>query len=149
VSGHEAPGYGRWWPVGLVAGGAAGLWGLAGLLRAAAATRPGPWAAFLLAGLGVHDLLVVPAVMLAGRAVRRVGPRWRAPVRTALILSAVVVLVALPALFGDGRSTQPGNRSLLPTNYPLALAAVLALIWVAAAGWVSARAVGRRWRRPS
>jgi hypothetical protein len=33
-------------------------------------------------------------------------------------------------LYGVGRRTQPGNASVLPDNYPLALAGVLIVVWL-------------------
>jgi hypothetical protein len=42
----------------------------------------------------------------------------------------VLVLASLPVLYGVGRGTQPGNTSVLPGNYPLALAGVLLLVWL-------------------
>jgi hypothetical protein len=61
----------------------------------------------------------------------------------------VLVLVSVPVLVGVGRRTRPGNTSVLPGNYPLALAAILTVVWlgVLALGiWVSSR---WRRRRPS
>src|SRR6266540_3820754 len=63
-----------------------------------------------------------------------VGARWRGvpvrPLRAALLVSGVVVLVSLPAFLGNGRATQPGNDSVLPNDYAASLATVLALVWV-------------------
>jgi hypothetical protein len=42
----------------------------------------------------------------------------------------VLVLVSLPVLVGVGRATQPGNASVLPGDYPLALSGVLAVVWL-------------------
>ena len=47
-----------------------------------------------------------------------------------LVTSGVLVLASVPVLVGVGRRTQPGNTSVLPGNYPLALAAVLTLVWL-------------------
>jgi hypothetical protein len=54
------------------------------------------------------------------------------------------VLLTVPLLLGDGRATQPGNTSVLPGDYPVSLAAVLAGVWAAAVVW--AYLVGRRGR---
>jgi hypothetical protein len=65
-------------------------------------------------------------------------------VRAALIVSGTLVLLTVPLLLGDGRATQPGNTSVLPGDYPVSLAAVLAGVWAAAVVW--AYLVGRRGR---
>jgi hypothetical protein len=44
----------------------------------------------------------------------------------------VLVLASVPVLVGVGRRTQPGNVSVLPGDYPLALAGVLAVVWLGA-----------------
>jgi hypothetical protein len=114
----------RWW-TGLSVGGAIGLLGLAGLLRDATKTMP-------LVGLVlVHDFVLAPLVLLAGRRLRdRVPEPWSWPLRLGLVTSGVLVLASVPMLYGVGRHTQPGNASVLPENYPLALAAVLIVVWL-------------------
>jgi hypothetical protein len=144
AEGSEGPS-GRWWWAGLAAGGGVGLFGLAGLLRDAAKTVPPRWAAWLVGLLLAHDLLLAPAVHLAGRALRRLPDGWRWPLRTGLVVSGVLALASVPVLYGVGRATQPGNASVLPGDYPRALAGVLALVW---AGVLAAAllAAGRRRR---
>jgi hypothetical protein len=44
----------------------------------------------------------------------------------------VLVLASVPVLVGVGRRTQPGNVSVLPGDYPHALAGVLAVVWLGA-----------------
>jgi len=128
------PGRGPAWPAraGAVAGGAVIAYGVVGLVRHAASTKPGWWAVWLLAVLLAHDLLLAPAVLVAGRLSRRLGVAWRQPVRAALLVSGVLVLVTLPALLGGGRATQPGNASVLPNDYPVSLALAVALVWAVA-----------------
>jgi hypothetical protein len=67
----------------------------------------------------------------------------------------VIVLASVPVLVGVGRRTQPGNASVLPGNYPLALAGVLTVVWLGVLTfgiWRSARRRRRSartdWRRP-
>jgi hypothetical protein len=130
-------------------GGSVLAWGLVGLVGQAMATVPPAWAGWLLACLLVHDLVVVPAVFAVARLVGRAPARWRPAVRAALVVSGVLVLVTAPALLGGGRSTQPGNSSVLPGDYPRSLALVLGLVWAVAAGWVlagSLRRSGERFR---
>jgi hypothetical protein len=130
---------GPWWWAGLAAGGAVGLFGLGGLLRNAAKSMPATWATWLLGLLLAHDLLLAPAVHLAGRWTRRAPAAWRWPLRLGLVVSGVVALASVPVLYGVGRATQPGNASVLPGDYPRALAGVLALVWSGVLGLVTAR----------
>jgi hypothetical protein len=135
----------RWW-TGLAVGGAVGLFGLAGLLRDATKTMPLVWLRWLVGLVLVHDLVLVPLVLLAGRRLRDRAPEaWRWPLRLGLVTSGALVLASVPVLVGVGRRTQPDNASVLPGNYPLALAGVLSVVWlgVLALGiWGSTR--GRR-----
>jgi hypothetical protein len=132
AGGPARPAYGRgFWPA-VAAGGLVMAFGGWGLVRHAEATMPAAWARWLAAALLVHDLLVAPALLAAGWLVGRLPGRWRAPVRAALVVSATVVLVTLPAFLGDGRATQPGNASLLPNHYGRSLVLVLAPVWVLA-----------------
>jgi hypothetical protein len=154
VTGREAggpvePAYGPGFWVGVAVGGAVAGFGLWGLLGHAAATRPPGWAGWLLATLLGHDLLLAPGLLTVGWLVGRLPGRWRVPVRAALVVSAVVVLVTLPAFLGNGRATQPGNASLLPNDYGRSLALVLGLVWaVALAGVARGTVSGRRWPGP-
>jgi hypothetical protein len=139
----------RWW-TGLAVGGAIGLFGLAGLVVDAAKTMPLVWLKWLVGLLLVHDFVLAPMVHLTGRRLRdRTPEAWRWPLQLGLVSSGVLVLASVPVLVGVGRRTQPGNASVLPGNYPVALAGVLTLVWlgVLALGiWGPPR---RRRRRPS
>ena len=132
----------RWW-IGLSVGGAVGLFGLAGLLRDATKTMPLVWLTWLVGLLLVHDFALAPLVHLTGRRLRDRAPEsWRWPLQLGLVTSGVLVLASVPVLVGVGRRTQPGNASVLPGNYPLALAGVLTLVWlgvVALGIWGSTR----------
>jgi hypothetical protein len=131
----------RWWG-GLAAGTAIGLFGLAGLLADAAKTVPLLWLRWLVGLLLVHDFVVAPLVHLAGRRLRDRAPAgWRWPLQLGLVTSGVLVLASVPVLYGVGRATQPGNASVLPGNYPRALAGVLLAVWlgVLTIGLLSAR----------
>ena len=132
TDGSPRPAYGRgFWPAA-AAGGLVMAFGGWGLLGHAAATMPAAWARWLAAALLIHDLLLAPALLAAGWLVGRLPGGWRAPVRAALVVSATVVLVTLPAFWGDGRATQPGNASLLPNHYGRSLMLVLAPVWTVA-----------------
>jgi hypothetical protein len=120
----------RWW-IGLAVGGAIGLFGLAGLLGDAAKTMPAVWLKWLVGLLLVHDFVFAPLVHLVGRRLRDRAPRdLRWPLQLGLVTSGVLVLASVPVLVGVGRATQPGNTSVLPGDYPLALSGVLALVWL-------------------
>jgi hypothetical protein len=136
----------RWW-TGLAVGSAVGLFGLAGLAVDAAKTMPLVWLKWLIGLLLVHDLVLAPLVHLAGRRLRDRAPEsWRWPLQLGLVTSAGLVLASVPVLVGVGRRTQPGNASVLPGNYPVALAGVLTVVWlgVLALGiWGSVRSRSR------
>jgi len=120
----------RWW-TGLSVGGAVGLFGLAGLLANAAATMPLIWLKWLVGLLLIHDFILAPLVHLVGRRLRTWTPEvWRWPLQLGLVTSGVLVLTSIPVLYGVGRRTQPGNTSVLPGHYPLALAGVLVAVWL-------------------
>jgi hypothetical protein len=108
-------------------------------------------AGWLLAGPVLHDLLLAPAVGLLGVIVATtVPPRWRAPVAAGLVVSGVLVLLALPGLLRP--SAGPPNPGLADRDYPLGLAAALAVTWllVLAAGTLRPRlSHGRHDSRPS
>ncbi len=127
--------YGRLFWVLLPVGELLMAWGLAGLLRQSASTRPASWLGWFLAGLLAHDLLLAPAVFAVGLAVRRLPAALQPPARAALIVSGTLALMTVPLLLGYGRATQPGNVSLLPGNYPTSLALVLAAVWAVAGAW--------------
>jgi hypothetical protein len=120
----------RWW-TGLAVGGAVGLFGLAGLAVDSAKTMPLAWLKWLLGLVLVHDLVLAPLVLLAGRRLRDWAPTaWRWPLQLGLVTSGVLILASVPVLVGVGRRTQPGNASVLPGHYPLALAGVLTVVWL-------------------
>jgi hypothetical protein len=133
---------------GLSVGGAVGLFGLAGLLVDAAKTMPLVWLKWLVGLLLVHDFVLAPLVNLTGRRLRdRASESWRWPLQLGLVTSGVLVVASVPVLVGIGRRTQPGNASVLPGNYPLALAGVLTVVWL---GVLALGICGStRWRRRS
>ncbi len=141
ASGRASPGpSGPWWWGGLALGGAVGLFGLAGLLRDAAKTRPLVWALWLAGLVLVHDFVLAPGIHLVGAWLRRHttdAVRW--PLQLGLVVSGVLLLASVPVLYGVGRATQPGNRSVLPGDYPHALLGVLAVVWVLVLLWALLR----------
>jgi hypothetical protein len=108
-------------------------------------------AAFLIAGPVVHDAVVAPVVGVVGLVIaRRLGPAWRTPVRIGAALSAVLALLAVPALWRAYAG--PPNPGLEDRNYGLGLVISLAIVWVIvlACGFVSRRSAhGKRAPRRS
>lgn len=90
-------------------------------------TEPVHWATlFVKAGI-LNDLLVLPIVFVFGRLIAQVvSPRVRAPVQGGLICAAIVTAFAYPSVRGFGLNS--GNPTILPRNYGIGLAIVLALI---------------------
>ncbi|GAQ50595.1 hypothetical protein [Streptomyces acidiscabies] len=88
---------------------------------------------WLAAAVVLHDGLIAPLVLLAGRA-----GVVRGPVRAALIVSGALTAVALPVLLRPG--PRP-NSSVLPLDYPRNWLIALAVIALAAA---VAHRVGKR-----
>lgn len=125
-------------------GGGAMAFGVAGLLSEAGPgvtdTKPLRWLGWLVAVLVVHDGIVVPTTLLVGRGVRLVPALLRTPLQVGLALTAIVALLGVPLLREP--QVQQGNTSILPGDYPAALATVVALVWLFALGLGAAR-----WRR--
>jgi hypothetical protein len=85
--------------------------------------------AWFVGGPVVHDGLLAPAVGVVGVVLTRVVPRsWRTPVVVGLVLTAVLVLLAIPLLWRPfGVATNPG---LHDRNYGAGLAIALGVVWV-------------------
>jgi hypothetical protein len=114
------------------AGWALILWGVRGALHHRVDTRPGQLVRFLLGGALAHDLLLAPAVLLAGALVARAVPgRWRAPVQAVLLVSGTLLLFTWPELRGYGRVLR--NPTSLPHDYGTNLIVVLAAVVVGTA----------------
>lgn len=132
---------------GLIAGLVVGLpvmaFGVRGAFAEAARVHPAELARWIVGTAALNDLVLLPAVLLVGRAGRRLVPArlWPA-VRTGLVASGVLVLVSWPFVRGYGRS--PDNPSLFPRNYTSGLAAALVAVWLAVAAWL---VIDRRRRR--
>jgi hypothetical protein len=133
----------------LPVGGLLIAWGVTGLLRNAASSVPASWLRWFIGGLLAEDLLLVPAVLAVGLAMRHLPAALQPPARAALIVSGTLVLMSVPLLLGYGRSAQPGNFSVLPGDYPASLGITVGAVWAAAAIWALLRllrAPGRRGR---
>lgn len=117
--------------------------GVGGLVANADVTVPSNWALYVLGGLALHDGLLAPLVMLGGVALARImPPRLRPPVQGGFLVSASLLLVAIPPW--TGRGALPGNDSLLPQDYGTNLLIALAVVWGIVAFLVAVRAARRR-----
>ncbi len=105
--------------------------------------RPSLWVKWWVAAAVIHDLVVAPIAIGVGWLVLRFAPRAaKAPVQAGLILTAIAVAVAWPALRGYGRN--PSNPTYLPRDYGTGLALSLAVVWLACAAWAAGRLVRSR-----
>ena len=87
--------------------------------------------------------MVAPATVAVGWVVVRFAPRsLKAPLQTALLISAVVVAMSWPALRGYGQIAS--NPTYLPRDYGTGLALTLAAVWGACGAWALARLAGPR-----
>lgn len=129
---EETSRYGRTFGVSLVIGSAFIAFGLWSLFSHASQTDPVNFAIFFIGLALAHDLVVAPAALATATATRRTTPSLaRGLVLGVLMVSAVVTLFAIPAVFGFG--AQADNPSFLPRNYAWGLLAVLAIVWATAA----------------
>lgn len=129
------------WRYGLGAAGlAALLFGLRGLVTGGVATHWPVPVVWLVAGVLVHDLVLVPLLAAAGWVLARLVPaRSRPVVRGGLLVAGALTLVALPVLSGKGDASNP---SLTTLDYPRNWAILLALTAV-----VTVSLAVPRWRR--
>ncbi|WP_239333062.1 hypothetical protein [Frankia sp. CiP3] len=133
---------------GLAAAGLAAIgYGIHGLVGMRSATNPPNAAQWLVGGIVVHDLLVVPVTMAVGLVLTRLVPApFRAVLQGALLISGAVALASLPLWRGYGGPAD--NPSVNPLPYGRNLAIVLGLLWACATAVIVVRAVRvRRARR--
>lgn len=138
----ETPRGAAFWILSALGGGLI-LFGLLNLLDRTLVTHPVNWAAYVIGALVVHDGIVAPLGCLAGVVIARAAPGWlRAPLQTALLMSALIAIAAVPVVGEFGRLAT--NRTILPAaDYAANLLIVLALIWIPAFVWaLSARRRG-------
>ena len=123
---------GRLFWVSAIAGWALIAWGVRGALHHHVDTRPAELARFFFGGVVLHDLVLVPLVLVAGVVLGRTvrGP-WKAPVQAALIISGCAALFAWPEVRDYARVLH--NPSSLPHNYTVGLLVVVAVVWAGTA----------------
>jgi hypothetical protein len=74
-------------------------YGAVGVLRTASDSRPLRWAVDLVGASLVHDLMLVPLVLMLVVAGRRwLPPSWRVPAAVFLVVAGSLVLIAVPVL---------------------------------------------------
>ena len=141
-SAPQRVGAGFW--VALAGGWALIGYGIALLVRGGGAGRVrdvGVW----IVGLDLaHDLVLAPLTLLLAVAVSRVvGPRVaRGPLLAGLGATTVVLLLSWPLLGRYG--ADPRNPTVLPLDYPVAVATVLAVVWGLVVAVIAARVVVAR-----
>lgn len=124
--------------VGLALGLPLLAYGVRGVLVDARRTHPGELARWLVGSAILHDVVLVPVVLLASVLVVRLAPAWaRVPALWALATSAMLALYAWPFLRGYGRN--PSVPSLLARDYVAGLAAYVAAVVVIALAWALLR----------
>lgn len=114
--------------IGIALGAPIVALGIVDALGDAGRTKPAELARWVVGGVVVVDLVVVPLALAVGRVLRH-----RAPVRWALAASATILVVGWPFVRGYGR--QPANPSLLPRDYGMGVAVAMATVWAAATLW--------------
>ena len=126
----------------LLVGAGCVLWGVRSLDQTHVAPRG--FVTWFLGALVLHDAILAPFVVIAGRLLARgVREPWRRAVQLAAIVGGAILLFSVPALFGDGRD--PRDPSRLPNDYGRNVAIVLGAVAVVA---VSIAVIGRWRRRP-
>ena len=102
--------------------------------------RPALWVRWWVTAAVVHDIVVAPLTIAVGWLVVSFAPRAaKAPLQAGLVLSAILVAVAWPALRGYGRI--PSNPTYLPRDYGTGLALSLLVVWMACGAWAAVRQV--------
>jgi len=132
--------------IGLALGVPVMLYGIRGVVIDASLTHPAEWGRWLVLSAFVHDLLVVPVVLVAGWLAGRAVPAsaWPA-VRWGLFTTAILTVVFWPYARGYGRNaTIP---SLLNRNYAAGLLVYIAITWCAVAAVIIGRHARAPWRR--
>lgn len=121
--------------LGLALGVPVLAYGVRGVFVDANFTHPADFARWFVAVNVAHDFVLVPLVLGASTLMRRAVPRraWPA-VRTALLITGVLVLAGWPFVRGYGRD--PDVPSALARDYGAGLAVAVAAVWTAVAVWL-------------
>lgn len=93
----------------------------------------GAWTTWVLGAALVHDLVLLPVVLASGWLVCRLLPvPWRVPMRTALVVSGIVVLSVWPIARRWG--ARADNPSILPLPVQRNLLVLVATLVVVGVG---------------
>ncbi len=123
---HRRRGVSFW--LGVVVGWAFIGWGLRGIFHHRLATQPARLAYFFVRGTLVHDLILVPVVLLVGVTVARLAPsRWRAGVQAALVIGACLAVFSYPEVRDYASILH--NPTSLPRNYAVNLAVSIGVVF--------------------
>jgi hypothetical protein len=133
VAGDERPGVVAW--VAIVGGWVVMAVAVAGAFGDERLRGIGSWVTWLVGAALVHDLVVLPMVVAVGWLLTRAVPvPWRVPLRTALVVSAVLTATVWPI------ARRWGARADNPSIVPLPVARNLT--WIVAALFITALGVG-------
>jgi hypothetical protein len=126
--------------IGFALGAPIVAWGLRGAAVNSADVNPVELVAWVGGSAIVHDALLLPMVVGAAVAARRVTPPWAWPaVRWALATSALLLIVSGPFVAGYGRSAS--NPTVLTRNYGTGVLVALVVVGLVTTLWA---AWGRR-----
>lgn len=113
-------------------------YGFRGVLVDAGQTHPAELGRWVVGSAILHDLVLLPIVLVASALVTRVTPTWaRPPVLWALGTSSIIAIYAWPFVRGYG--TDPRVPSLLARDYAAGVGAYVAVVVVMAAAWALLR----------
>jgi hypothetical protein len=100
-------------------------WAVMGVFSEAERTAPASWFTWLVGGALVHDLVVLPLVLLVGAGFASLGrPGLARSLRWAVAVGAVITVASFPVV------ARFGARGDNPTVLPLPAGRNLAFIWV-------------------
>jgi hypothetical protein len=139
----DVPGRGFW--IGLALGAPVIAYGAVGLVDQVGWPRTFDVARWFGGGILLHDLVLVPIVLLLVWVIGRIAPPLlRTPLRAAVLGSGLVLALAWPGLRGYGN--QADNATIHPLDYTSAVLTALALVWGVALVWVGWRLARRGFR---
>ncbi len=124
MSGHvQRPGPVAW--LVILVGFGVMAWAVVGVFAEAERTAPASWFTWLIGGALVHDLVVLPLVLLVGAGFASLGrPGLARSLRWAVAVGAVITVASFPVV------ARFGARSDNPTVLPLPAGRNLVYIWV-------------------
>lgn len=118
------------WRIILASGGIAlGLFGALRLLTQIPGSSLILLALWLVGAVIIHDGVLSPLVVSLGWTLRRLVPdRARRHIQAALIMSALVIVIAIPMIYLRG--SQPASKALLQRDYGANLGLIMVVIAV-------------------